>query len=38
MMKSLAKLEAFKLDKKQMNVLGGKKAICAPTTKENFIV
>ena len=24
MMKSLAKLEAFKLDKKQMNVLGGK--------------
>lgn len=37
MMKSLAKLEAFKLDKKQMNVLGGK-AICAPTTKENFIV
>lgn len=36
MMKSLAKLEAFKLDKKQMNVLGGKGYMCADNQREFY--
>lgn len=36
MMKSLAKLEAFKLDKKQMNVLGGKGYMCAGNQREFY--
>lgn len=35
-MKSLAKLEAFKLDKKQMNVLGGKGHMCADDQREFY--
>lgn len=35
-MKSLAKLEAFKLDKKQMNILGGKSHICADDQREFY--
>ena len=35
-MKSLAKLEAFKLEKKQMNILGGKKHICADDQREFY--
>ena len=36
MMKSLAKLEVFKLDKKQMNVLGGKGYMCADNQREFY--
>ncbi len=36
MMKSLAKLEAFKLDKKQMNVLGGKGYMCDDDQREFY--
>lgn len=35
-MKSLAKLEAFKLDKKQMNILGGKGRMCADNERQFY--